>query len=78
MMEPKDIQDIVARRFPGAEVNVRDLTGAKDHFQVYVAWKEFLGKGLLEQHQAVNKVLQPYLENGRIHALSIRTITLDA
>ncbi|MDP3920256.1 MAG: BolA family protein [Candidatus Omnitrophota bacterium] len=59
---------------PGAQVEVSDLTGTMDHFEARVVWTEFKGKSLVEQHQLVNRALAAPLEDGRIHALKMRTI----
>ena len=76
MMETQEIQKILIKNFPEAEVTVQDLTGTKDHFQVHVIWQGFVGQGLIDQHQAVNRALSDCLEDGRIHALSIKTYAL--
>lgn len=73
MITPEEIKTILARSFPNAEIAVEDMTGTYDHFEVRVAAPEFVGKGLIEQHQMVNKALTGPLEDGRIHALKIRT-----
>ena len=57
----------------GAEVTVQDLTGTYDHFEVVITWAGFKGKPLIAQHQVVNQALASELEDGRIHALKIKT-----
>jgi stress-induced morphogen len=73
MMNPDDIQIQLSKSLPGADVVVQDLTGTQDHFEVRVLWSGFQGKNLIEQHQMVNKALAAELEDGRIHALKIKT-----
>ena len=73
MITPEEIQKIVLQHLPGAEVTVQDLTGTFDHFEVTALWTGFTGKSLIEQHQMVNKALGAQLEDGRIHALKIKT-----
>lgn len=73
MMKPEDIHFILSRKLPGAEVTVTDMTGTFDHFQVDVLWKDFAGKSLIEQHKIVNGALHDALDDGRIHALKIKT-----
>ncbi len=73
MMTAEEIQTFLMENFPGAEVKVEDLTGTFDHFQVDIVWPGFQGKGLIEQHKIVNQALRPALEDGRIHALKIKT-----
>jgi len=76
MIQPEDIHKVLTTSFPDGEVTVQDLTGTLDHFQVMVLWAGFEGKGLVEQHQMVNKALAGPLEDGRLHALSIKTALL--
>ena len=73
MINPEDIHKILIQKLPGSEVTVQDLTGTRDHFEVMVLWSGFTGKSLIEQHQIVNKSLADALEDGRIHALKIKT-----
>lgn len=74
MITPEEIKTILTRSFPSAEIAVEDMTGTYDHFEVRVASAEFADKGLIEQHQMVNKALAGVLEDGRIHALKIKTM----
>lgn len=73
MMTTEEIKSVLAERFPGAEIAVEDLTGTSDHFEVRITSPLFQGKGLLEQHQMVHQALATPLEDGRIHALKIKT-----
>ena len=74
MTSPEEIQKILMEKMSGAEVTVQDLTGTYDHFEVVIAWAGFKGKSLIAQHQAVNQALAAPLEDGRIHALKIKTL----
>lgn len=62
---------------PGSTVEVMDLTGGGDHFQVLVVSSAFEGKGLVDQHQMVYGVLREALGSERIHALALKTYTPD-
>ncbi len=73
-MEPEEIQKILLEKLQGSEVTVEDMTGTFDHFQVFVIWSGFRGKSMVEQHRAVNQALSEPLEDGRIHALKIKTM----
>ncbi len=73
MITPEEIHQTLVQKLSGAEITVQDLTGTQDHFEVVVMWAGFNGKGLIEQHQMVNKALSEPLEDGRIHALKIKT-----
>ena len=72
-MTPEEIREILIKRLAGSSVEVEDMTGTMDHFQVTVVWPGFQGKGLIEQHKIVNQALAAPLEDGRIHALKIKT-----
>lgn len=60
--------------FRGSVVMVSDMTGTGDHLQVTVVSDKFANLGLLEQHRLVYAPLETDL-GGRIHALSIKTMT---
>ncbi len=75
VMAPEDIRKIVLDALPGSDVTVTDLTGGLDHFQVVVVSPVFEGKPLIEQHRAVQTPLQAAVEDGRIHALTLKTYT---
>ena len=74
MMSTDTIASMLFPVFPGAEIQVQDMTGTMDHFEVKMVWEGFRGKGLIEQHRMVQKALEPALEDGRIHALKIKTL----
>ena len=73
-MEPQQIHAILTQKLPGAEVTVEDMTGTRDHFEVIVMWSGFNGKSVIEQHKIVNQALTEPLEEGKIHALKIKTM----
>jgi acid stress-induced BolA-like protein IbaG/YrbA len=75
MIRPEEVQKIILSALPDAEVTVQDQTGTLDHFQILVASPVFRGKTLVEQHLMVHKPLKPAIEDGRIHAVSIKTFT---
>lgn len=57
-----------------ADIQVQDLTGTSDHWEVAVKSSAFKGLSRIEQHQHVMKVFAPELKTGEVHALSIKTI----
>jgi len=73
MMELNEIVKTVETNISGAKVRVKDLMGGSDHFQVEVASEAFRGKSLIEQHQIVQAPFAEAINEGRIHALSIKT-----
>lgn len=74
-MQIEEVKKIVEQAMPGAQVKVKDLTGTRDHFQVEVVSEAFQGKMLIQQHLMVQAPLKEYVNDERIHALSIRTYT---
>lgn len=74
MFSTGEIESILSQALPGSVAMAVDLTGTADHFEVRVSWPGFQGKSLIEQHQIVNRALKLPLEDGRIHALKIKTV----
>ena len=62
---------------PDAEFQIWDRTGTMDHFDVLIRSNAFAGKSLLDRHRLVEKTLKPARDDGRIHALAIRTELLE-
>ncbi len=77
MVSPDEITSTVERALPGSTIQVRDLTGGGDHFQVVIVSSLFEGKGLVDQHQMVYAALRDALGSERIHALALKTYTPD-
>ena len=71
-MSPDQVKALLAQSFPEAQVNVRDMTGTGDHFEIFVWSKQFEGKSLIQQHQMVHKALEGEMDRG-IHAVQIKT-----
>jgi stress-induced morphogen len=71
-MEPDRIREMLVAALPGADVDVKDLTGTKDHFQATVVAPQFQGKSLIEQHQMVYRALGERMKSD-IHALALTT-----
>ncbi|HLC27388.1 MAG TPA: BolA family protein [bacterium] len=74
----EEIQGILEREIANSTVEVGDMTGGGDHFQVIVVSPEFEGKRLIQQHQMVYKALGKVLDGDAIHALAIKTFTPEA
>ena len=72
MMEPDRIREMLVAALPGADIDVKDLTGTKDHFQATVVAPQFQGKSLIEQHQMVYRALGERMKSD-IHALALTT-----
>ena len=72
MPSPDIVQARLLAAFPGAHVEITDLTGTKDHFQAVVVTRAFDGKTRIEQHQMVYAALGDLMK-GPIHALALTT-----
>jgi stress-induced morphogen len=77
MIDDASMIALIRRRMPDAEVHIVDLTGTMDHFNVVVRSNAFAGVPLMDRHRMVEAALAEARADGRIHALSIRTETLE-
>ena len=59
----------------GETVDVRDLTGTDNHFEVRVVSAEFEGKTPVERHKLVYAPLRDWIDDDTVHALSVRAYT---
>lgn len=73
-MDPKEIEELIAKGIPGARVEVCDYTGGGDHFEAMVVSETFEGKTLVERHQSVYNALGDAMR-ARVHALKLQTLT---
>lgn len=75
MITPEEIKSTLEQALPGSTVEMQDLTGGGDHWQVFIVSSAFEGKGLVEQHQMVYAALKDEMGDQRIHALALKTFT---
>lgn len=75
MVSPEQVEAMIRAGLPDAQVQVQDLTGTRDHYQVVVVSSEFAGKRLIQQHQLVYGTLQQAMSSEAIHALTMKTYT---
>ncbi|MEA5506923.1 BolA family transcriptional regulator [Halotia wernerae UHCC 0503] len=78
MISPQQVEEMIKAGLPDAQVQVQDLTGGGDHYQVTVVSSQFAGKGLVQQHQLVYGALQQAVSTEAIHALAVKTYTPEA
>ena len=69
---------MIESALPGAEVEVVDETGSGDHLRATVSATQFAGLSRIDQHRLVRAAVQPRMDDGSIHALSIKTRQLEA
>lgn len=73
MVEPEIVEQRLKEAFPDAErVELKDLTGGKDHYQAVIVSPSFAGKSRVQQHQAVYAALGELMD-GPVHALALET-----
>lgn len=78
MVTKEQIVTMIQAEMPDAEVQVNDLTGGGDHFEVTVISSQFTGHSLVQQHQLVYKSVQQAMSSEAIHALALKTYTPEA
>jgi stress-induced morphogen len=77
MIDNQTMTALVRHAMPDAEVQIVDLTGTMDHFNVFVRSRAFAGVPLMDRHRMVEGALAQARADGRIHAMSIRTEVLE-
>ncbi|AFY33374.1 BolA family protein [Calothrix sp. PCC 7507] len=78
MISPQQVEAMIKAELPDAQVQVQDLTGGGDHYQVTVVSSQFADKRLVQQHQLVYGALQQAMSTEAIHALAVKTYTPEA
>ncbi len=73
-MKPDEIKKRLEIGLPGSQVEVSDLTGTGDHFEVTIVSSAFEGKSPIDRHRMVYGALGQDV-GGAIHALSIKATT---
>lgn len=76
-MSPQEMKSRLQQSFPDSQIEVTDLTGTSDHYEVYVKSAVFQGLSRMDQHKKVMAAFQAELKTGEVHALSIRTQIME-
>ena len=71
-MTASEIETRIKRALPDAELELKDLAGDNDHWQVTVTSSAFAGKTRVAQHQMVMAAIGEGMGT-TLHALSITT-----
>lgn len=74
-MTPEQLKERIQGLHPETYVEVRDLTGTQDHYQVVVVSPAFKDKMMVEQHKLVMGILKSEIDSNEVHALSMKTYT---
>ncbi len=77
MIEPEDVLERLRAALPDADIDLKDMTGTKDHYDARIVSAAFAGKSPIQQHQMVYQALGDAM-GGPIHALALKTYTPEA
>lgn len=77
-IELDEVRELILAKLPGAEVEVSDDTGGGDHLRAVVRAPQFAGLSRVDQHRMVKAAVQERMDDGSIHALSVKTEAADA
>jgi stress-induced morphogen len=77
MADLAEIKGMIEVALPGAEIEVVDETGSGDHLLASVRAPQFAGRSRIDQHRLVRAAVQARMDDGSIHALSIKTEAVE-
>ncbi len=72
-MQKTELFERLKIQYPNATIEVTDLTGGGDHYEVSIVSDAFKGLSRIDQHKAVMQVFAEELQTGELHALSLKT-----
>jgi len=76
-MDANEIERLIKKKLPDAQVTIRDLAGDGDHYAAEVVSAEFSGKSRVQQHQLIYEALEGNM-GGTLHALALQTSAPDS
>jgi stress-induced morphogen len=76
-MEASEIERLIKKSLPDAEVFITDLAGDGDHYRAQVISEAFRGLSRVRQHQLVYAALGGQV-GGVLHALALETAAPEA
>lgn len=75
MIEPHLVEERLRANLPGlSHLELRDLTGTKDHYEATIVASGFEGLSRVARHQLVYRTLGDWMQ-GPVHALTMQTLT---
>jgi len=75
-MKSEDIQELILKSFPKAQVEIIDLAGDGNHYKAVIVSAQFEGKSRVAQHQMVYAALKGAMDgtnDAQLHALALET-----
>ncbi len=73
-MEASEIERMIKKALPDADIVISDLAGDGDHYSARVVSESFRGLSRVRQHQLVYEALGGQM-GGALHALALETAT---
>ena len=73
-MPASEIEQMIKKALPDAEIVITDLAGDGDHYSARVVSETFRGLSRVRQHQLVYEALGGQM-GGALHALALETAT---
>ncbi len=73
MADLAEVRRLIEDALPGATVEVSDQTGTADHLLAVVSAPQFEGLSRIDQHRLVKSAVRERMDDGSIHALSVKT-----
>lgn len=71
-MDPEALCTLLKSNLPNSDIEV---VGDGRHFEARIISAQFEGMSLIQRQRTVYKAVQEYIENGMLHALSIKAKT---
>lgn len=72
MMNPSEIEQRLKEEFQDAIIQVE---GDGRHFEALIVSDCFVDLALIQRQRQVYQVLNPWIANGQLHAISLKTLT---
>lgn len=67
------VNKVLSHAFPDSQINITDTQGTGYHLEIHIASPAFSGKTRVTQHQMVYKVLKDQIDDGTLHAVTLKT-----
>lgn len=74
-MLSKKIKELILLNFAKAEVYIK--TNDEIHFEIIIIDDSFININIIDRHKSVYNIINAYILNKIIHAVSIKTYTCD-
>ena len=72
------MEEIIKKVLNGnIDESIISVSGSEAKYTVEIASDMFLGKNTIDRHKIIYALLDEYIKSGEIHALTIKSYTLD-